>query len=38
MDRHTGIRGSLRIPARARRQRGYPFTLGYSPIVGVRVG
>jgi hypothetical protein len=34
----TAIRGSLRIRARARRERGYPYTLGYSRVVRVRIG
>jgi hypothetical protein len=34
----TGVRGILRIRARVRRERGYPYTLGYSRVVRVRVG
>jgi hypothetical protein len=34
----TGARGILRIRARVRRERSYPFTLGYSRVVRVRVG
>jgi hypothetical protein len=34
----TGTRGILRIRARVRRERGYPYTLGYSRVVRVRVG
>jgi hypothetical protein len=34
----TGVRGSLRIRARVRRERGYPYTLGYSRVIRVRVG
>jgi hypothetical protein len=34
----TRMRGVLRIRARVRRERGYPFTLGYSRVVRVRVG
>ena len=33
----TGVRGVLRIRARVRSERGYPFTLGYSRVVRVRV-
>jgi hypothetical protein len=34
----TGMRGALKIRARVRRERGYPYTLGYSRVVRVRVG
>jgi hypothetical protein len=34
----TGVRGILRIRARVRRERGYPYTLGYSRVIRVRVG
>ena len=34
----TGVRGVLRIRARVRRERGFPYTLGYSRVVRVRVG
>ena len=34
----TGVRGVLRIRARVRRERGYPYTLGYSRVARVRVG
>jgi hypothetical protein len=34
----TGVRGILRIRARVRRERDYPYTLGYSRVVRVRVG
>jgi hypothetical protein len=34
----TGARQTLRIRARVRRERGYPFTLGYSRVVRVRIG
>jgi hypothetical protein len=34
----TWTRGVLRIRARVRRERGYPYTLGYSRVVRVRVG
>ena len=34
----TGAREVLRIRARVRRERGYPYTLGYSRVARVRVG
>jgi hypothetical protein len=33
----TRARGTLRIRSRVRSERGYPYTLGYSPVVRVRV-
>jgi hypothetical protein len=34
----TGARGTLKIRARVRAERGYPYTLGWSRVVRVRVG
>jgi hypothetical protein len=34
----TRARGTLKIRARVRAERGYPYTLGWSPVIHVRVG